>query len=218
LEIIELKTQIRKTTGNGPARALRRQGRIPAVLYGPGQKPVLLSVDKNELEGVVKGRQVSQLLLNLIIQNGRNRKRTAMIKELQANPVTRNFLHVDFYEVAMDRKIRVSVPVVPLGKAKGVENGGILQVIRRELEVLCLPSSIPEKFEIDISHLDIGDAIHVEDIPRGENVEIPADTNFTVITVVAPKVEAEVVTEEEVEGEEEAQKGVEGTPETESEE
>ncbi|MBW1993040.1 MAG: 50S ribosomal protein L25/general stress protein Ctc [Deltaproteobacteria bacterium] len=218
MEIIELKTQIRKTTGNGPARALRRQGRIPAVLYGPGQKPVLLSVDKNELEGVVKGRQVSQLLLNLIIQNGRNRKRTAMIKELQANPVTRNFLHVDFYEVAMDRKIRVSVPVVPLGKAKGVENGGILQVIRRELEVLCLPSSIPEKFEIDISHLDIGDAIHVEDIPRGENVEIPADTNFTVITVVAPKVEAEVVTEEEVEGEEEAQKGVEGTPETESEE
>jgi len=218
LEIIELKTQIRKTTGNGPARALRRHGRIPAVLYGPGQKPVLLSVDKNELEGVVKGRQVSQLLLNLIIQNGRNRKRTAMIKELQANPVTRNFLHVDFYEVAMDRKIRVSVPVVPLGKAKGVENGGILQVIRRELEVLCLPSSIPEKFEIDISHLDIGDAIHVEDIPRGENVEIPADTNFTVITVVAPKVEAEVVTEEEVEGEEEAQKGVEGTPETESEE
>jgi len=218
LEIIELKTQIRKTTGNGPARALRRQGRIPAVLYGPGQKPVLLSVDKNELEGVVKGRQVSQLLLNLIIQNGRNRKRTAMIKELQANPVTRNFLHVDFYEVAMDRKIRVSVPVVPLGKAKGVENGGILQVIRRELEVLCLPSSIPEKFEIDISHLDIGDAIHVEDIPRGENVEIPADTNFTMITVVAPKVEAEVVTEEEVEGEEEAQKGVEGTPETESEE
>ncbi|MBW1696023.1 MAG: 50S ribosomal protein L25/general stress protein Ctc [Deltaproteobacteria bacterium] len=218
MEIIELKTQIRKTTGNGPARALRRHGRIPAVLYGPGQKPVLLSVDKNELEGVVKGRQVSQLLLNLIIQNGRNRKRTAMIKELQANPVTRNFLHVDFYEVAMDRKIRVSVPVVPLGKAKGVENGGILQVIRRELEVLCLPSSIPEKFEIDISHLDIGDAIHVEDIPRGENVEIPADTNFTVITVVAPKVEAEVVTEEEVEGEEEAQKGVEGTPETESEE
>jgi large subunit ribosomal protein L25 len=109
-------------------------------------------------------------------------------------------LHIDFYEVAMDRKIRINVPVVPIGKAKGVELGGILQVIRRELEVLCLPTNIPASFEVDITELDVGDSVHVEDIPHGEDVEIPADVNFTVITVVSPKVEEEV--EEEVELEE----------------
>lgn len=186
MDIIELKTTTRNTTGNGPARDLRRKGCIPAVLYGRGKDTVMLSVDKKELEKVVRKGNISQLLLNLFIEDDDNSKRTAMIKELQAHPVSQNFLHVDFYEVSMDRKIRLNIPVVPKGIAKGVEMGGVLQIVRRELEVLCLPGDIPESLEVDISDLNIGDAIHVQDIPRPETVEIPADANFTVITVLSP--------------------------------
>lgn len=203
METIELKTTVRNTVGNGPARELRRQGRIPAVLYGPGKEPVLLSIDQNEFEKILKNQETGHLLLNLVIRNGKESKRTAMIKELQTNPVSQAFLHVDFYEISMDRRIRVNVPVVPTGKAQGVELGGVLQIVRRELEVLCLPGEIPAAFEVDITNLDIGDSIHVEDIPLAEGVEIAADVNFTVITVLSPKMEAEEAEEEgeAVEGE-----------------
>ncbi len=217
MEIIELKTQIRKTTGNGPARALRRQGRIPAILYGPAKESLLLTVEKAELELALKNRSVGQIVLNLIIQNGKESKHTAMIKELQTHPVTRNYFHIDFYEVAMDRKITVNVPVIPTGTAKGVELGGVLQIVRRELEVMCLPTNIPKAFEIDTTDLDIGDSIHVEDIPHDEDVEIPADVNFTVIAVLSPKVEE--IEEEEAEVEEgEAEEEAGEAPEAESEE
>lgn len=217
MEIIELKTQIRKTTGNGPARALRRQGRIPAILYGPAKESLLLTVEKAELALALKNRSVGQIVLNLIIQNGKESKHTAMIKELQTHPVTRNYFHIDFYEVAMDRKITVNVPVIPTGTAKGVELGGVLQIVRRELEVMCLPTNIPKAFEIDTTDLDIGDSIHVEDIPHDEDVEIPADVNFTVIAVLSPKVEE--IEEEEAEVEEgEAEEEAGEAPEAESEE
>lgn len=205
MEIIDLKTKVRNSTGNGPARELRRQGQIPAVLYGPGKETVSLSIDEHAFEKILKTRQISHLLLNLTIQNGEESKRTAMIKELQKHPVSRAYLHIDFYEISMDRKIRVNVPVITTGKAVGVEHGGVLQVVRRELEVLCLPNQIPASFEVDISNLDIGDAIHVEDIPHTEGVEVPADVNFTVITVLSPKKEAAAEEAEEAAGEAEGE-------------
>jgi large subunit ribosomal protein L25 len=111
--------------------------------------------------------------------------------------VSRSFLHVDFYEVAMDRKIYVPVPVAVTGKCIGVENGGVLQLVRHELEVFCLPGNIPDDITVDVSQLDIGDAIHVEDLQLPADVEIPHDVNFTVLTVSA--------TRKETEGGEEAQ-------------
>ena len=188
-------------TGNNPARSLRREGRIPAVLYGPKTKPILLSVDSKEFEQVVKKSTIGSVLLNLMIQNGNTESRPAMVKELQTHPVTQRFLHVDFYEVDMQRKIKVMVPVVVRGKAKGVEEGGLLQIAHREIEVLCLPTEIPESFEVDVTDLDIGDAIHLEDIQAVGNIEIVAEANVTVVSVLAPKVEVEAV-EEIVEGEE----------------
>ena len=128
-----------------------------------------------------------------------------MIKEYQVHPVSRNYLHVDFYEIAMDRKIRVRVPVVTKGKPRGVELGGMLQVVRRDLEVLCLPQEVPEAIEVDVTELDIGDSIHVEKIPLEGDVEIPAEVNFTVVTILSPKVEA--LPEEEEEEVEEVEEG-----------
>jgi large subunit ribosomal protein L25 len=127
-----------------------------------------------------------------------------MIKELQAHPVSGRFLHIDFYEIDLARKIRVGVPVIATGQSIGVELGGLLQIVRRELEVLCLPTQIPESIKVDVTNLDVGDSIHVEEIQVEGDVEIPADVNFTVVTILAPKVEAEPEEEEE-ELEEEAE-------------
>ena len=213
MEQLELKTKIRKSVGNGPARALRREGKIPAVLYGPKAEPILLSVDIKDIEQILKKGTIGQALLSLVIQNGEKITKAAMIKELQRHPVSGNYLHIDFYEIDMQRKISTTVPVVVKGQSKGVESGGIMQIVRRELEVFCLPSAIPEAFEVDITELDIGDSVHVQEIQLPDGVELPEDVDFTVVTILAPKVEEEVVEEEELEeGEEEAaeEEGAEG--------
>jgi large subunit ribosomal protein L25 len=202
LERINLDVTIRKTTGKGPARRLRMEGLMPAILYGPEAAPIMLTVPVRKFENVLKKTNIGQVLLNLNIQNGQTVTKTAMIKELQRKPVSGNFVHVDFYEVAMDRKIRVNVPIVPTGHSVGVEQGGMLQVVRRELEVLCFPNEIPETIEIDVTHLEIGDSVHVEEIPLQGNVEISAEVNFTVITVLSPKKEEELEELEWEEGEE----------------
>lgn len=218
MDLIELKTKVRTTTGNGPARRLRMSGQIPAVLYGPKTEPVLLSVNKSDLELVFKKGGIGQVILNLVIQqNGKTVTRPAMIKELQTHPVSRNFIHVDFYEIKMDQKITAKIPVITTGKAKGVELGGILQIIRRELDVKCLPLEVPESIEIDITDLDIGDSIHVGKIQLEGEIEFLEDDNYTVVTVLSPKIEEEPEEEEEVE-EEEAEKEEGETPEAGDEE
>ena len=218
MDLIELKTKIRTTTGNGPARRLRISGQIPAVLYGPKTEPVLLSVDKIDLEQVFKKGGIGQVILNLVIQqNGETTTRPAMIKELQTHPLSRNFIHIDFYEIKMDQKITAKIPVVTTGMAKGVEAGGILQIIRRELEVECLPLAVPESIEIDISDLDIGDSIHLGQIHVEGEIEFLEEDDYTVVTVSSPKMEEEPEEEEEAE-EEEAEKEEGETPEAGSEE
>ena len=217
MELIELKADIRTSTGNGPARRLRQKGQVPAVLYGPKTEPVLLSVNKSDLDVVLKGSSSGQILFNLVVQdNGETFNKPAMIKELQIHPVSRNFLHIDFYEIDMDRRVKVKIPVITSGKAKGVELGGILQVIRRELEVQCFPLEVPEMIEIDVTDLDIGDSIHVGKIPREGDIEFLDDDDYTVVTVLSPKLE-EVEEEEEEEEEGVAEEGEE-TSETGDEE
>jgi len=210
LNNIELQAATRSATGNGPARVLRREGRVPAILYGPGKEPHLLSVGNHEMETIVKEGNVGRSIFNLFIDGGKE-PRAAMIKELQAHPVSRDLIHIDFYEVDMARKVKVNVPVVTTGKAIGVEMGGMLQTVRRELEVLCLPIAIPQSIVIDITNLEIGQSVHVEDIQLDDTVEIPHDVDFTVLTILSQKKaeeegaeegeEAEVAAEPEAEGE-----------------
>jgi len=197
LELIELKVTTRTKTGNGPARVLRREGKIPAILYGPETEPVMLSIPAKAFEKALKESRASQPVFNLMVEGGSTPPQTVMIKELQTSPLSRKNLHVDFYKIDMDRKIRVSVPIVATGKSVGVELGGFLQIVRRELEVLCLPMEIPDVIEIDVTDLDIGDSVHLDDIPLEDNIEIPTDANFTVLTVLSPTKEEEP--EEELE-------------------
>ncbi|MFO7716609.1 50S ribosomal protein L25/general stress protein Ctc [Desulfosarcina sp.] len=196
---MNLNANLRESVGNGPSRVLRRDAKVPAILYGPKTDPVKLSIDKLELEPIFKSGAVAQKLLKLQI-DGIDGTRNVMIKEMQKHPVSHQLLHLDLYEVSMDQKIKVMVPVVVTGKSVGVEQGGMLQIIRRELEVFCLPGRIPEKITIDVTDLDVGDSFHVEDLPLEEDVEVAADVNFTILTILSPKAEEAGAEEGEEEG------------------
>ncbi len=203
MERYSLQAKRREKTGKGAARTLRRQGEIPAVLYGPNTESTTLSVNVHDLEVLLNKVSPSQAVLNLQVENGSKNRKMVMIKELQTDPVKFKYLHVDFYEVKMDQMITTTVPVTPVGTSRGVEEGGMLQIIRRELEVNCLPGDIPEQVEIDISDLEVGDSVHVEDLDLGEKVEIPYETNFTILTVASATMKKEA--EEEEAEEEEAE-------------
>lgn len=220
MEKIELQAAVRKTAGNGPARVLRSSGQVPAILYGRNTEPVMLSVNTKELEQILSKGSFGQFILNLVIQNGKKMTKAAMIKELQTHPVSGHLIHVDFYEIDMNRKINVMVPVVTTGHSVGVEEGGLLNIVRREIEVLCLPGDIPESFEIDITELTIGDSIHIEDMQLGDDIEVASDANFTVVTVLSPAIEEEPEEEleEELEEGEEAAEGEAAETEDEPEE
>lgn len=213
MELLELNAVTRTASGKGQARTLRREGRLPGVLYGPNTDPVMLSIDLSDLEDITKGGSAGQALLSISVK-GEKKPRTAMIKELQTSPLSRDYLHVDFYEVDMQKKINVMVPVTTTGKCIGIEMGGMIQLIRRELEVLCLPGNIPENIEIDITELSIGDSIHVEDVQLEGDIEIPHEVDFTILTILSAKMKEEEVEEEELE---EGEEGVEEGEEAEAE-
>ena len=197
MEIFDLKVTERHTFGKGSARTLRREGLVPAILYGPKRDSLPLTVSPMDLDKIYKTSGTEQVIFNLVIENGGTQNVTAMVKEVQATPVTRQYLHVDFYEISLDEEIVVSILVEVTGKSKGVERGGFLQVVRHELEVSCLPTDMPDSIRVDVTDLDIGDAIHVEDLALIDKVKLLADPGLTVLTVVAPTVEEEELPEEE---------------------
>ena len=213
MDIVTLKAQPRDTAGKGPARTLRRAGRVPAVLYGADTDTLSLSIDAHELELMFHNHKYSRGLINLTVGSDQPVGKTVMIKELQTDPVKQNFIHVDFYEIKMDKKIHTTASVTLTGVSKGVEAGGILQLVRRELEIYCLPTDIPEQIEIDITDLDIGESIHVKDVQPAAGIEIPYETNFTIVTVVSPRMEAEAEAEEAEVGGEEAEAAAAEAPE-----
>lgn len=201
MEIFDLRATQRNTVGKSPARALRRQGLVPAILYGPKRDSLPLTISPMDLDKIYKTSGSEQVILNLVIENGDTQNVTVLVKEVQASPVTRQYLHIDFLEISLDEEIVVNVPVEVIGKSKGVERGGFLQLVRHELEISCLPTNMPDKIEVDITDLDIGDAIHVGDIAVDDKITILDDADYTVLTVVAPAVEGEELAEEAEEGE-----------------
>jgi len=206
LEIFDLKVTQRNTFGKSSARELRRQGLIPAVLYGPKRESMPLTLSSLDLDKIYKDSGTEQVILKLIIKNGGTKNATAMVKEVQTAPVTNGYLHIDFYEISLYEEVVVNVSVGVTGKSKGIERGGLLQVVRHELEISCLPEDMPDKIEVDVTSLDIGDSVHIGDIELGDKIRLLAAPGLTVLTVVAPTVEEEEeeVPEEEAEEEEEA--------------
>lgn len=193
MELRELEVFLRTEKGKGAAHRLRREGKVPAVLYGPEMENCYLSFKPIDLKKILASGARENTLIELKIrqpQSEKIEKKVVMLKELQLHPVKRTYLHADFYAVAMDKKIEVEVPIRLTGKAEGVKAGGILEQPRREVRVRCLPLEIPEYIEVDVSNLKIGDSLHVFDLPPSPKYEIVAETNFTVASVVPPISEA----------------------------
>ena len=204
MDLIDLKAKARKEKGKSAVRSLRRQKKVPGIVYGPKMDPLMLSVDMPDLDKIVRENGYSGVFIKLSVEGDSKRARTVMLREVQTDTFAIDYFHVDFQEIDMDTELTVTVPVDTVGECKGVtEEGGFLQVIRREIDVICKPSDTPEVVEIDISGLVIGDSIHVDELDLGENVQIPFETNFTILTVVPPETEEEE--EEELEEGEEAE-------------
>ncbi|MCG8686631.1 MAG: 50S ribosomal protein L25 [Desulfobacterales bacterium] len=203
MELIELNTKARETKGKGAARKIRANNAIPAIVYGAKAEPVKLTVDTSVFDKIIRENGTTGLFFDLKIDGGQ--EKTVMLKEIQMDPFGLKYYHIDFHEIDMDTKVSVTIPVETEGVSAGAKEGGLLQVIRRELDVLCKPKHTPESIVLDITELNIGDAIHVEDIDLGEDIEIPHEVNFTVITVVPPTTSDEGVEEEEEDLEEVAE-------------
>lgn len=205
MSALKITAEPREGTGKGVARKLREAGRVPAVLYGMGKDGVPLSLDSYELNQLLSSAGARTSILELEVRDGgKDSSKNVLIKEVQKHPYKDNILHMDLLEVAMDEEISVMVPIEILGTPKGVKlDGGILEMKRRELEIVCLPNIIPDSISIDVTELEIGDNVHVEDIEVPDGVSISHDVNFTLLTVVAAAVEPEP--EEEVEEGEEVE-------------
>jgi len=160
METNSLKAHTRQTKSGPTPKVLRRSGLMPAVVYGQGKDPLTLTIDMNEFKNFLN-HITSQSLISLEIEGDATLSKTVMIKELQRQPVSRRFVHADFYEVDMTKTLRLHVPVSTVGESEGVELGGTLQIIRRTLEVVCLPGNIPESIIVDITGLTIGDSIRL---------------------------------------------------------
>jgi len=219
---VALTAQWRKETGKGAARTLRRQALIPAVFYGPEVDPVLLSLDYRDLEKLIRTGAGENVIIDLAIETGESTlSHRAMLKEIQMDPVKQTILHVDLYEISMDKKIEVEVPITLTGTAMGVSEGGILQQVSRTLEISCLPDNIPDSFELDVTDLNIGDSLHVSDLKIPQDIEVLVEEELTIATVVPPtkveEIEPEVPEEEEEREEVEAEEVAETEEEGEKE-
>ena len=193
-----LNAELRDKTGKEIAKKLRAKGMIPAIFYGPHAETISLMVDPKDLAKTLKTEAGENVLIDLNIRKGdHSEQKVVMVKDLQLDPLRGTTLHTDFYEVAMDEMVTVEVPIHLVGKPEGLKMGGILEQIRRTIQIQCLPGDIPKGIDVDVSPLEIGDSIHVREISAG-NVKILFETNFTIATVVPPAVEEKKVAEEVV--------------------
>jgi large subunit ribosomal protein L25 len=195
MEISELKAVVREETGKGPARRLRDKGFTPAVFYGAGSKTLAMSVNTADLRSLMKAKEDNVFIKLVIEDKGSKLEKLSIIKELQSQPVTRRFLHADFYEVSMDHEVTLDVPLHFKGTAVGVSNGGELLHQKRELKVSCLPAALPEFIEINVSGLDIGGSIKVHDISVAKGITVIDSADAVVVSVVSTRAGAAAAAE-----------------------
>lgn len=200
MEQINLSAQPRKETGKGPAKRLRNTGLVPAILYGAGIEGALsVALNNKELEKVLHTAAGGNVLVNLDIEGDKNR--TVMFKGISRHPLRGTLQHIDLLEIQMDHTVEVDVPLHIIGKAAGIAFGGIVQQEHRTIKVECLPTSIPDSFDVDVTSLGIGDSFHARDIKLPEGVSIVDEAEMTIVSVVSPTAEVAPKTAEEVQAE-----------------
>ena len=187
MEIIDIGVKPRDERGKGPARRVRRTGRIPAVVYRAGNEPVQLSVDPTELELKMRKSGNRNALLRVQVEGS---ERLCLLKDIQRHPLSRKLLPVDLYEVRKDAAVEVGVKVTLVGRATGTRKGGLISLVRPRLMIRCLPEAIPATIDLDVTNLDLGDHIRVSEIVPPAGTRILYDQDFNVVVLSG------VVTEE----------------------
>jgi len=196
MEALELQAQVREEKGKGYARKLRREGLLPCVLYGSEIDSIPLTVKTAELDRVIREGGPNALIKVKVD----GKEYITIVREVQNHPVTKDYLHADLQRISLKEKLQTLVPLQFVGESPGVEQGGVLQHLLREVEVECLPTEIPEFVEVDISNLGFGESLTVADLSAGPGVDIITDPETLVVSIVAPETE-----EEPAEGEAEAE-------------
>jgi large subunit ribosomal protein L25 len=201
-----VKCEKREQFGKNAARRLRREHKVPAVLYGNKIESVPLTLEKKDIFSILKSESGENTLFSL--QYG-SETSNAMIKMLQKDPVSDELIHVDLIQIAMDEEIKVDVPIDLVGTAIGVKSeGGFIDFITREVEIECLPNNIPDSIAVDVSALHLNQALKIEDLPPMEGIRYVGDSDQVIVLVQAPT--AEKVEKEEEGEEDEAVAGAEG--------
>jgi len=202
VDVISLVASARTQSGKGPARAARRDGMVPAVIYGNKLESVSVNVERKELERQI---HVPGFFIRLIDVNFGGKSHRVLPREVQFHPVSDVPLHVDFLRFSADDKITVEVPVQFQNEEEspGLKRGGVLNIVRHDVEVLCTADNIPQIFEIDLAGYEIGDAVHASMVPLPEGVTFTiTDRDFTIATIAAPTVVSDEAAAEGEEGEE----------------
>ena len=205
-----IELQVSKRSADARAAVLRRGGRLPGVLYGAGRENIQVDCDAKQFSTLGLGSSGAHLIRFASSEDSLNAN-IALVKEIQTHPVKGTPIHVDFLRVDLNKPVDASVMLQFTGKAVGIVEGGILQPLRRELDVRALPDKLPEVIEIDVTALNVHDSIHLEDVAIPEGVEVRTTENFAIVTVLPPVVEVEPVEEEALVA------GVEGAPAAEGE-
>ncbi len=220
MDEIKLDVQIRNEIGSRQVKAVHREDRVPAIVYGGKKKvPTSIKVDRRAYEHIMRNHQGQSVVFHLNVMEGEKKLRdyAAIVKEEQHDPVSDKLQHIDFHRISLTEELEVKVPLVTKGEAPGVKNdGGSLDHALWDLDVVCLPANIPEKIEINIDALNINDAIHLKDIVLPEGVRTKHDPEAILVSVVPPMKEVEVPAEDEEDVEPEVikeKKGEEGEAE-----
>lgn len=193
-----LAVELREGTGKGFARKLRAEGRVPAVLYGHGKSTVSLTFNPSDLEMVLKKSDAGVNTLIDLAGAGQVSGRVVLVKELQRHPVRGTLVHADLFEIDKTERLQVTVPIHLVGTPAGVKLGGTLEHSLREVDLSCLPASIPDSIDVDVRALEIGDTLHLSDMTLPEGTEMLADETLPIAHVSAARVEEEEPVEEEV--------------------
>jgi len=192
MKSVPLKAYPRTQTRRGGVKKLRDAGRVPAVIYGRQAKPQNLEISAKELGDLIHHSASENLLVDLSVENDARAKRLALVQEVQHHPLDGKLVHVDLHEVAENEKVIIQVPVETVGEAAGVKNsGGVLEHVLFKLRVRSLPKDLPEQIIIDVSHLELGKAVHLGEVKAPPGVEILGDKNIPVVAVAVPRTEEE---------------------------
>ena len=205
--VVEMNAVKREELGKQANNKIRKDGLVPAVVYGRNKKNINISINGKELKKVLSGTEARENTIISISIEGTDEKRKVLLKEAHLDTLTSAPLHFDFYEITDGEKLKLVCPLNFIGKPEGVKNGGVIQTLSNQVLIECVPEKIPNEITVDISDLEIGDTLFVEDLPPKDGVTILSNPKSTTISILAPRLVTEETTDAEGEEGAESEEG-----------